>query len=482
MSNTKQHFLDLFFYPESVAVVGASRNIMSPNYFLVANLVKLGFPGRVYPVNPNSEEIMGLKAYPNLRSIPGEVDLAVISVPARATLGVVRDCVAKKVKAIVIIAGGFSEIGEEGKRIQEEILTLIRENGIRAVGPNALSPVNTANNFIIGFGPVEEMPRGGLSFIFQSGLYQPRLNWLLHEFNLRLNKLIDLGNKMDINEVDALEYLAQDEATKVIAIHLESIAGDARKFMHLLKETSREKPVIVLKSGRTAAGARVASSHTGAIIRSSDTVFDTALRQSGAIRVEGLDEFFDLAKAFEYLPLPKGNRVAISSFSGGEGVIATDFSQRYGLTLAELTPETQSRLRRIFPPWEVPVNPFDIGLATQFHPGEDTIGVLVDAFSQDPNVDCLAIQMTGMNPRVVDVAFQESAEKLVRLFSQVTSKGKAVVLWLASSAGGNDSLTKALESSRIPVYPSAERVVRALGALCRYALLRKGASSAIPSW
>ena len=220
MSSSGKHFLDLFFNPRSVAVVGASRNIMTANYYLTSNLVNLGYPGKIYPVNPNSTEILGLKSYPDLQSIEGEVDLAVISVPARKTPDIIRDCIAKGVKGIVITAGGFSETGSDGRVLQDEVKQLLDGSGIRVIGPNALSPLNSAINFIVGFGPVLKLNNGRLSFIFQSGLYQPRLNYLISEMHLNINKLVDLGNKMDINEVDTLEYFSQDESTGVIAIHL----------------------------------------------------------------------------------------------------------------------------------------------------------------------------------------------------------------------------------------------------------------------
>ena len=471
MSNVKQHFLDKFFNPESVAVVGASRNMRSPNAFLVSNLVNLKFPGRVYPVNPSAKEIAGLKAYPDLESIEGDIDLVVISVPARLTLDIVKGCVARKVKRITIIAGGFSEIGEEGRRVQEEIRSLLKENGIRAIGPNALSPINTAKQFIIGFGPAQKMSQGGLSFIFQSGLYQPRLNWLLNDFHLNLNKLIDLGNKMDINEVDALEYLAEDEETRVIGLHLESIAGDARRLMQILKETTKKKPVIVLKSGHTEAGAKAASSHTGAIMKSSDAVIDAALKQAGAIRVGGMDEFFDLAKIFEYLPPLEGNRVAIACSSGGEGVITTDFSQLHGLALAKPSGEAYKKLHAIFPPWEIPLNPFDLGVAGQFNPDKDTFGLTVDAYANDPEVDCMVLQVFGMHrPWLADKI--ERKEPIVEKLAEVKEKGKAVAIWTISSPGGGDDLTRQMEAERIPTYPSGERAARALGALYRYGVMR----------
>jgi len=464
MSNGKRHFLDTFFYPESVAVVGASRNPGTVNFHLTGNLVKLKFAGRVYPVNPNAEEILGLKAYPDLMSIEDEIDLAVVSVPAAKTPDIVRECVAKKVKGVVLTAGGFSEIGTKGREVQSEMKRLLRENGIRATGPNSLSPINSRNNFIVSFGPVEKLPQGYLSFIFQSGLYEPRFNWLLTGFHLYLSKLLDLGNKMDVNECDALEYLGQDPETRVIAMHLESVAGDGRKFAQLLKEITREKPVIVLKSGRTEAGARAASSHTGAIMRSSDVVIDALLKQCGAIRVLGLEEFFDLAKAFEYLPPLKGNRVAVTTLPGGEAVITTDFCQIYGLVMARPTAESHASLRAISPPWDIPPNPFDMGVSSQFHPETDSYRVFVDALADDQNVDCFAIHLGGWRHR---------SGQFAETFSRVIKQGKPLVVWTADPRD-NGGLIEELESHRIPVYPSAGRAIRALAALYHYHSRREG--------
>lgn len=460
------HFLDTFFNPKSVAVVGASRNMGTANYWLTANLLSLKYPGSIYPVNPNAAEIVGLKSYASVRDIPGEVDLAAISVPAPATPSVVRDCLAKGVKAVVIIAGGFSETGVNGQDLQDEVRRLLKEGGIRCIGPNSLSPLNSALNFIIGFGPAESLPKGRLSFIFQSGLYQPRLNYLLNEMHININKLVDLGNKMDINEVDTLEYFRDDASTEVIALHMESIAGDARRFFSLLKEITPRKPVIVLKSGRTPAGARAASSHTGAIIKASDIVFDTALRQAGAIRVQGLDEFFDLAKMFEYYPPLKGNRIAIATFSGGEGVITTDFCELNGLVLASPTAESRRILSTIFPPWEIPVNPFDTGVANQFNTGKDVVSIYMDTLAGDPNVNCMAIQMGGP-PQLAGMGPKERVEKLADFYESVVRRGKLVAVWVIDPRNAKETMD-ALEARRIPVYPSAERAVRAFGALYRY--------------
>ncbi|MFC2002553.1 acetate--CoA ligase family protein [Chloroflexota bacterium] len=459
MSNVKRHFLDSFFYPESVAVVGASNNVQTANFNLMGNLINLKFRGKIYPVNPNAEEILGIKAYPDLKSIEENIDLVVVSVPAGKVLDVIHDCVAKKVEGVVLVSGGFSETGEEGKRRQEEVFGLLRESGIRTIGPNTLSPINTENNLVISFHAIEKMKPGKLSFIFQSGLYDPRINWWFSEFNLYLNKLIDLGNKMDISEVDALEYLGQDPGTKVIALHLESIAGDARAFMRLLKQISREKPVIVLKSGRTEAGAKAASSHTGAIIKARDVVFDAALKQAGAIRVQTLDECFDLAKTFEYLYPPKSNRIHVSTGSGGEGVLATDLCQCNGFTMAQPGPETYKKLRAIFPPWEINLNPFDLGVAVQFRSVTDIFRILLSALADDQNVDCLALELGGYpvsNP-----------ENLIDLASEVIKRGKPVAIWMAAMQAEDSTMVHKLEAKRVPVYPSVERAIRALSALYR---------------
>jgi Acyl-CoA synthetase (NDP forming) len=333
--NREKHFLDPFFYPKSVAIVGATGNQMKMNYHITENLLRLKFLGKVYLVNPNADEILGMKTYPSLNDISADIDLVVSAVPYSITLKIIRDCAEMGIKRIVIVAGGFEEAGKKGEELHREIVRLTRESKMRVLGPNTLSPINTSNNFIISFHPVEKLKRGGISFVFQSGLYEYKLNWIFS--HLGVGKIIDLGNKMDINEVDALEYLAEDPETKVITMHLESMRGDGRRFMQILRDTSRKKPIVILKSGRTGAGAKAAASHTGAIARENDAIFDGMLRQAGVIRAQTLDEFFDFAKIFEFTEDPPGdNRIAVANISGGEGVIATDACERNGLKMAKL--------------------------------------------------------------------------------------------------------------------------------------------------
>jgi acyl-CoA synthetase (NDP forming) len=462
VENKAEHFLNTFFDPKSVAIIGASNNPMRTNYHLVANLVNLGFKGRIYPVHPVEREIMGLRAYPSVKQIDEIVDLAVIGVSQALTLGVLKECIEKGIKRVIIIAGGFSEAGEEGKGLQEKMAQLIKDNGIRAIGPNALSPLNVSANFYVSFHPLNKIRPGGLSLIFQSGLYEPRFGWLLSDFNYHLNKIIDLGNKMDINEVDALSYLVQDPQTQVIGIHLESIEGDGREFLRLIKEASgRDKRVVVLKSGRTEAGTRAATSHTGALVQGNDLVFDGAMRQCGAVRAYNLEEFFDLTRALERfgsLSL-NGNRILLATFPGGEGVIVTDLCEQEGLKLAKLDEKTVDKLRPIFPPWEISPNPWDLGLTIQFHDPIKLYETLLDALMEDPNVNGFAIQLHPMT-----LLFPE---KLLQSFQRVADSHKPAALWLAGVESGRYEVLERLEEKQIVVFPSPEKAIRALSVLYR---------------
>ena len=468
----KQHFLDLFFNPESIAIVGASRNPTSFNFNLVGNLVKLGFSGRIYPVNPSADEILGLRAYADLSGIEGDVDLVVSSVPAAMTLDVVKQCIEKKPKMVVLVTGGFSEIGEQGGKAQDEIAQLFRQGGIRVVGPNTLSPINSSNNLVISFHPVEKLRQGGVAFIFQSGMYEFRLNWLLFDFHLGISKLIDFGNKMDVNEVDALEYLAMDPDTKVIAMHLEVMKGDGKKFMQLLTETSKRKPIVILKSGCTEAGARASASHTGSMIEGSDAVFDTVLRQAGVVRARTVEDFFYFAKSFEFLPLPRGNRIVIASYSGGEGVVATDICQREGFSMARLGQEAIDKAEVVFPTWEIPLNPFDLGVCVQFHQVGEIYDILLEAILGDRGVDCLASQL-------VPIPSSSVAERLYGSFLAAKEKGKPIVLWrpVMDRVVNTlyEELVERLELIHIPVYPSAARAIQALSVVYRYKIMQEGA-------
>jgi acetyltransferase len=390
-------------------------------------------------------------------------------------MDIVRDCDGAGVKHLVIITGGFSEGGREGHKLHDEIAAFIKEKGIRVLGPNTLSPINTENHLAISFNPIKKMRRGGLSLAFQSGFYEPRINWILS--HLGINKMLDMGNKMDINEVDALGYLQDDLDTRVIGMHIESVKGNGRDFFGLLRSVSKEKPTIILKAGRTPAGSRAAASHTGSLARENDVIFDSMVKQASALRAQNLDDFFDWAKAFEFLPLPRGNRLAIITLSGGEGVMATDACELNGLTLASLGKDTHQKINKILPPWEIPSNPFDAGVCMEFHLS-DLLSFFqaVSAIPQDQNVDATIMQMP---PNLFDAFLttpngsQNVRDSLKEMFVQwlisLKQYGKPFALWCSAMDAQELELVERLEASSVPVFHSSERAIKAFSAMCRYA-------------
>jgi len=466
------HFLEHFFSPKSVAIVGATNNAFKMNFRVMQNL--LNFHGQVYPVNPNANEILGIKAFPGLRDIPDKIDLVVSAVPASKTMDIVKDCHVIGARHLVIIAGGFSEGGAEGQKLHDRLSAFTKEKGIRVLGPNTLSPVNTANRLAISFNPIKEMRPGGLSFAFQSGFYEPKINWILS--HMGINKMLDMGNKMDINEVDALEYFSGDDDTKVIAMHIESLKGNVNDFFALLKSVSKNKPTIILKSGRTPAGSKAAASHTGSIALENDLIFDGMIKQTSAIRVQNLDEFFDLAKSFEFLALPKGKQLAIITLSGGEGVMATDTCGMNGLGLASLSRDTHHRLKEIYPPWEIPLNPFDAGVCMEFHLS-DLISFFqaLTAIPQDENVDCTIMQMPpslfsafSENPNLPDNMMETMREQFVQWLVSVKEYGKPFAMWCSTMDSQEMELVEMLEARGLPVFQTSERAIKSFSAMYRY--------------
>jgi len=441
---------------------------------LVKNLVSLNFKGKIYPVNPRKEDILGVKSFSRLHDIPDRIELVITAVPASKTMEIVRECGEIGIKQLVIVSGGFSEGGHQGQALHRQVDAFIKEKGIRTLGPNTLTPVNTYNNLVISYNPVKELKRGGLSLAFQSGFYEPKVEWIFSR--LGINKMLDMGNKMDINEVDALEYFSRDPQTKVIAMHVESLQGNGRDLFNILKRVSREKPTIILKSGRTAAGSMAAASHTGAIARENDVIFDSLIKQTAAIRVENMETFFDLAKAFEFMELPQGNQLAIITLSGGEGVMAADAGEMNGLKLATFDKKTYDRLKKVFPPWEIPLNPFDAGVCMQFHfSNYMTFFNVLTAIPEDGNVNSIIMQMplnmVKFIPSDSDIseAFIHSIEKeYVQTLVEFKKAGKPFALWRSSMDIPEQKLVEMIESHGLPVFQSSFKAVKALAAMERY--------------
>ena len=378
--------MKLFFEPDSVALIGASRNTEEEALNIVKAIVEYGFRGKIFPVNPLADEILGIKEYPNIGDIPEEVDLAVINTKRELVPKLVDECTRKGIKAIVIITQGFADADKEGRLLQSEITKIAKSRGARILGPNTIGVVNAYKNFTTSFTGFEERGRLPLSGVSQTGMF------LYTAFPNSpgggpgpVGKAIDLGNTVDVDFPDVLEYLGEDRDTNLIALHIEGIRN-GRKFLEIAGKVSKKKPIIALKVGRSNPGAKAAISHTGSIV-GEDEVYDAVFRKCGIIRVEDMDELDDLSKSFLKLPLPKGNRIGIITHVGGMAVMAADAAYTHGLELAKLSPETIEKLKPWFPSWLSVKNPIDIWVPSLLHGYQKLYKLVLESFLADPNVD-----------------------------------------------------------------------------------------------
>jgi acetyltransferase len=349
--------LDHFFSPKSIAVIGASTKAGKVGHSIVRNILEYDYSGRVYPVNPTADMILGQKAFPDLLSVPDPIDLAIVAVPPEKVLGAIGQCEKKGIDSVIVITSGFKETGGDGSRLEKELASKIKNAGIRLVGPNCLGVIDTASCLNASF--AAGMPFAGhIGFFSQSGaLCVAILDWALGE-NIGFSKFVSLGNKTDVTEIDLMKAMAADENTRVILGYLEGIE-DGRTFMNVARSVSKKKPVILIKSGTTKAGAKAASSHTGALA-GSNTAYNAAFNQCGIIHASSVHELFTYATAFASQPLPKGPNVAIITNSGGPGIIAADACDRSDLQLPSVPRDTVEQLRSFLPKTASFYNPIDI--------------------------------------------------------------------------------------------------------------------------
>jgi len=461
--------LRAFFEPDGVAIIGASRTEGRPGYCAVENLVRLGYRGKIYPVNPEADEILGLKAFPDIESIPDRVEFAAVLAPAAEVMELVPRLASKGVKAVTLVSGGFSEYSRQGAILESQIVEAARKSGIRIAGPNALGPINSSNNLSIFLAHMSPVKKGAISLVAQTGqACSYVVEWVDSFLRQGVSKVIDLGNKADIDDSEVVEYLADDSETKVIALHIEGMKN-GRRFLEVARRACQKKPIVCYKSGWSEEGSRAAASHTGSIMGNRQ-VIDAALKQSGVIRVRDMDSLLEFSKAFAYFRPPKGNRIGIVTVSGGSGVMAIDTCVEVGLQLAEFSQETRRRLGKIQPPDLEVSNPFDVGKASVVLYGPDTAyREATQALIDDENTDCVLIVSGAVQGKTVYIPNPE-------VFTEVTNEHHKPVV--AALAGTDLELTweqsSILEANGILVYPWPERAVRALGALREYGIYLSG--------
>jgi len=456
---TPPRSLDPIFSPRSIAVVGASRRRDSIGFSLLHNLVMQEFEGSIYPVNPSARSIHSLKAYPSIGAIPDPVDLAVIAVPRALVIGVVEECLAHGVRGLVVITAGFSETGSEGTRLEEELAALVKASGVRMIGPNCMGVLNTDPEVRLNatFAPTPAQ-KGSIGFVSQSGALGVAILNAAHDLGVGLTQFASMGNKADVDGNDLLEFWEDDERTKVICMYLESF-GNPRRFTETAKRVGRKKPILVVKSGRTAEGARAATSHTGAIA-GADVTVSAFLEQCGVLRANTISELFDIARALARCPLPAGDRVAILTNAGGPGIMVTDSCINLDLALAELAPATRDELASFLPPEASLTNPVDmIASATPA-----SYSRALDTLLRDEGVDAvIVINVTPLLSNPVDVMDQVA--------TVAQGHAKPVLAVMMATEQFYEEMKSRTEHP--PVYRFPESAARALAQLSRYATWRR---------
>jgi acetate---CoA ligase (ADP-forming) len=457
-----------FLEPRSVAVVGASRRRGTVAGELFHNLLMSGFNGPVYPVNPAASVVQSVPAYKSVLDVPGPVDLAVLVVPAPYVVEIARDCAAKGVRALVVISAGFGETGPEGAERQRELLAVCRAAGMRLIGPNCLGIVNTDPEVRLDatFGPKVPLP-GRVGFLSQSGALGLAIIDYANALGLGLSSFVSVGNKADISGNDLLSYWEQDDRTSLVLLYLESF-GNPRKFARIARRVARTKPVLAVKSGRSAAGARATSSHTGALLAASDVTVDALFHQAGVIRTDTLAELFDVASLFANQPVPAGRRVGIVTNAGGPGIMCADACEAGGLQVVELSGELQARLREGLPAEAAVANPVD--MLASAPPGHYRRTVELVATSGEVDaVIVIFIPPLRTDPAAVDRATRDAA----------ATAGPVPVLSVVMSAS---ELPRDVEGAgpRLPRYRFPEDAARALARAVEYGSWRQRPEGQVP--
>jgi len=436
-----------FFEPSSVAVIGASREPGKLGHEILHNIIEAGFKGKVYPVNPKADEILGLKCYPSIKEVPAKVDLAVIIVPARFVPSVIADCGAKDIRAVIVISGGFRESGPSGEELERQMLEAAKRAKIRVIGPNCQG-VNSAAAGLCASWPLVKV-KGPISIISQSGTISAALACWAGEEGIGICKLVALGNKCDVDETELLAYLTDDHETKAIALYIEGVR-DGRKFMKVAKAATDKKPVVVLKGGRTAKGAEAVLSHTRSLA-GSDAIFDAVFKQVNIIRADNVEELYDVCKGFVSLPLPKNKNVVIVTSSGGCGILATDACEELGLDVVDLPSKVRDILKDKLPPECILRNPLDLtGSATSQMYDE-----VLTALNTADNINSIIV--------VVGDPMPDIAEVITKHFNQ----GKTLVPVMLGGGEVEVKERKKLQKMHIPTYQDPARAARTLAALVR---------------
>lgn len=460
--------LDTILKPRTIAVVGASRASNTIGHQIVANLVERRFTGAVYPVNPKAHAVCAIPAWPSVSALPAPIDVAVVCVPKEQVIAVAEECGAAGVKSLVVISAGFREVGGEGVERERRLVEVTRRHGMRMVGPNCMGMINTDPAYSMNATFVQPMPPfGPAAFVSQSGAIGANVLDYATEYGIGIAQFVSMGNKPDVSGNDLLLQWEHDPQIGVILMYAENF-GNPRRFLEIASRITRTKPIIVVKAGRSAVGARAASSHTGALA-ASDSAVEALMQQAGVLRAGSIEELFDMAMAFSVLRPPRGRRTGVVTNSGGPGVLAADALEEQGLDLVEFQPGTVSRIAPLFPAEASIRNPLDM-IASANAAG---YRVALEAILSDANVDAaVAIFTPPLGVRTADVSEAIGAVAAAH-------RDKPVLAVLLGREGLPQGKRELLQSG-VPAYIFAESAARALGALVRYGARMARPARAVP--
>jgi acetyl coenzyme A synthetase (ADP forming)-like protein len=444
-----------FFSPRGVAIVGASADPTKLGYGVARNLIQSQYQGAIHLVNPKGGTLMGRPMHPSLAEIPDPVDLAVLIVPAAAISVALADCGARGIRAAIIMAGGFREVGPEGAALEDEILCIARKNQVRILGPNCIGLLDTHYPLDTTFLPPPLPAPGDIGFLSHSGAFCAAVIDWSRQQGFSFSRLVSLGNQTDITETDLLALMAADEHTRVLAMYIESLP-DGRRFIEEARRITPRLPIVALKVGRSASGSRAAASHTGALA-GTDAAYDSAFEKAGVLRANSAEELFEWSRALAWLPIPSGKRMAVLTNAGGPGVMSADFIESSGLSLAEFSNATREKLRALLPPAASLINPVDMLSNASPHQYANSLQILLD----DPSVDGILLVL----PPPPMYSTESVADSLIPLIS---TSVKPVTIALMGSNLVREAFRR-FTAARIPTYDFPERAASALACLSRRA-------------
>jgi acyl-CoA synthetase (NDP forming) len=448
----------------SVAVIGASRDPFKPGAQLLNVLKTVGFQGQVAGVNPQGGEVFEVPLYRHLAEVPFPVDLAVLYIPPALVPAALQECARKGVKGVVISAEGFAETGAQGARYQEEVREILRSTGMRGFGPNTLGLVNTATGLTTSYFSNPRMLKpGSIGFVAQSGIFVGALLRYLSSFEgLELSKGIGLGNKVDVDESEALTYLMEDEQTRIIGMYLEDVR-DGRRFLEVARMTAAQKPILLLKGGRTKEGARATASHTASLAME-DNLFGGAVRQAGVLRMFGIDDFIRTLKGFLNMPLPRGGRIALVTYSGAQAIMSIDAAVEEGLEVARLGAATREKLSQVIATPSKAQNPVDLFPDMLTHGFEKTATQILRALLEEDGVD-----------GIIFISFATFGAEPYRPIVELLQRGphKPVFFSLLGTKEDIEMSQSFLEEHHLPCFDFPEMAVRVLAHMRKYAQIRE---------